>query len=162
MKLDEIRKQIVIWRQRIAGNSEPVSISPHPSEIILQLLDELHRNLPHDLRDLSGELIDEVAAAVSEWPSLDSWDKGCEPPVLKHIEYFLKLLKGTTKSKQPIEGEWSKPMTKAEMMRKLRIDGLKPFNRFATEYGIKQVGGSRQLWTIRLDNMSQNHRQKLL
>ena len=59
-----------------------------------------------------------------------------------------------------LEGEWSNPMTKSDMMIRLHINGYKKFNTFAKVYGLYKVG-NRQLWQIRLDGMDKNTRQKL-
>jgi hypothetical protein len=55
--------------------------------------------------------------------------------------------------------EWSKPMSKTEMMKLLEIDDCKKFNKWADQYGIKKLG--QKTFQIRLDNMDQRSRQKL-
>ena len=55
--------------------------------------------------------------------------------------------------------EWSKPMSKAEMMQALGIDDIKKFNKWAAQYGIKKLG--QKTFQIRLDNMDKRSRQKL-
>lgn len=62
-------------------------------------------------------------------------------------------------SKEISEGEWSNPMTKSEMMKKVGIDGYKKFNTFAKQYGLRPAG-NRQLWQLRLDKMDKNTRRK--
>ena len=55
--------------------------------------------------------------------------------------------------------EWSKPMSKGEMMQALGIDDIKKFNKWAAQYGIKKLG--QKTFQIRLDNMDKRSRQKL-
>ncbi|MHC4541135.1 MAG: hypothetical protein ACYS74_15355 [Planctomycetota bacterium] len=57
-------------------------------------------------------------------------------------------------------GEWSTPMSKAEMMARLDIDSYKTFNAFAKKHGIDEAG-NRQTFTIRLDGMDARTRSKL-
>lgn len=68
--------------------------------------------------------------------------------------------KKSKKHENQIEGEWSHPMTKARMMKALRIEGYRAFNHFANRYGIRQEG-SRQLYQIRLDKMDKSTQAKL-
>jgi hypothetical protein len=56
-------------------------------------------------------------------------------------------------------GEWSKPMSKTEMMVALRIDGRKRFNTFAN--GRLLQAGNRQTWRLRLDRLSENEKKRL-
>lgn len=60
----------------------------------------------------------------------------------------------------PPVGEWSTPMSKAEMMTRLRIDSYKTFNAFAKTQGIEEAG-NRQTFIIRLDKMDAKTRSKL-
>ena len=57
-------------------------------------------------------------------------------------------------------GEWSKPMSKIQMMKALGLDGRRTFNKFAEQVGIRRVG-SRQLWQMRLDTMDPRNRAKI-
>ncbi len=59
------------------------------------------------------------------------------------------------------KGEWSKPMTKKQMMTALHIDTYELFATYCKDHPIQQVGGSRQLWIIRLDTMNEKDRFKL-
>lgn len=65
-----------------------------------------------------------------------------------------------TSAPPPVEGEWSKPASKKELMVAVGINSYKKFNAFAKCYGIKQAG-NRKLWQIRLDSMDQQTRSKL-
>jgi len=67
---------------------------------------------------------------------------------------------GNSKKKyEPLEGEWSNPMTKSALMKKVGIDGYKKFDTFAKRFGLRQAG-NRQLWEIRIDKMARNIRKK--
>lgn len=61
-------------------------------------------------------------------------------------------------SAPPVPGEWSTPMSKAEIMTRLK---MKPtaFNTFAKHHGLKQY--NRQLWQIRLDAMDTSTRRRI-
>lgn len=63
------------------------------------------------------------------------------------------------KAENTLEGEWSNPMTKSALMKKVSIDGYKKFKTFAEMYGLCQAG-NRQLWQIRIDRMDSNTKQK--
>jgi len=71
--------------------------------------------------------------------------------------------KGETKTEpQNIEGEWSKPMSKTDIMRRLGLGlkGYRKLNTFTKEHPIRDVAGNRQLWQIRIDKMPSNLREK--
>lgn len=59
-----------------------------------------------------------------------------------------------------IEGEWSKPMSKSQMMNALGIDSYPKLKTFGKMCKIEQAG-NRQLWRIRLDLMDDTARKKL-
>jgi len=59
-----------------------------------------------------------------------------------------------------ITEEWSKPMSKNEMMTRLGIDSYKTFNAWSKTIGIKEAG-NRQTFIIRLDEMDKKTRSKL-
>jgi hypothetical protein len=61
-------------------------------------------------------------------------------------------------SRIPPQGEWSKPMSKAEIMTRL---GLKPraFGTFCKSHELKMI--SRQQWQIRLDSMDASTRRRI-
>ncbi len=63
--------------------------------------------------------------------------------------------------KKTLEGERSKPMSKSEMMTRVKIDSYKKFNIWANTYDIQKVGENRQLFTIRLDTMDAKTRSKI-
>jgi len=63
------------------------------------------------------------------------------------------------KAENTLEGEWSNPMTKSALMKKVSIDGYKKFKTFAEMYGLCQAG-NRQLWQIRIDRMDSNTKRK--
>jgi len=56
------------------------------------------------------------------------------------------------------DGEWSLPMTKTEMMVRLKLNP-KTFNTFAARHGLKKIG--RQQWQIRLDGMDAATRRRI-
>ena len=71
--------------------------------------------------------------------------------------------KAETKTEpQNIEGEWSKPMSKTDIMRRLGLGlkGYRKLNTFTKEHPIRDVAGNRQLWQIRIDKMPSNLREK--
>jgi len=150
-----LKDQVQAWRNRITGESEPVA--PHPSQQILDLLDQLYHSsdFSRELDARCEKLMGEVEENIPKWPSLEYGDD-YKLPILEHIENFANLLTTT----EP-QGAWSKPMMKAEMMGILRIDSYRKFKAFAKEYGLKQVGGNRQLWQIRIDRMDHTTRSKL-
>lgn len=92
------------------------------------------------------------------------------PPIAKYRQFWQRLRQAETKSEspereagkaEPLEGNWSKPMSKSEMMRKLQIDGYKKFNSYANSIGLKPIEGNRQLFQLRLDTMDKNMRARI-
>jgi hypothetical protein len=67
--------------------------------------------------------------------------------------------KGKKPKPQAQEGEWSKPMSKAKMMRVLRLDSYPTFNAFIKRQGVKKI--NRQTFRIRLDTLDEKSRSKL-
>lgn len=59
-----------------------------------------------------------------------------------------------------VDGEWSKPMSKAKMMAALRIDSIKTFETFAKNQGIQQAG-NRQTWRLRVSGLSDDEKARL-
>jgi hypothetical protein len=57
-------------------------------------------------------------------------------------------------------GEWSKPMSKARMMRALGIDSRASFRAWLKDKEVRPAG-NRQTWSIRLDTLDQRSRGKL-
>jgi hypothetical protein len=57
-------------------------------------------------------------------------------------------------------GEWSKPMSKARMMRALGIDSRASFRAWLKDKEVRPAG-NRQTWSIRLDMLDQRSRGKL-
>ena len=59
------------------------------------------------------------------------------------------------KTTKNIEGEWSKPMSKVDIMKRLGfgLRGYRKLETYAKEHPIRRVGDSRQLWQIRIDKM---------
>lgn len=72
---------------------------------------------------------------------------------------YLSYENSSGKAENTLEGEWSNPMTKSALMKKVGIDGYKKFKTFAEIYGLRQAG-NRQLWQIRIDRMDSNTKQK--
>ncbi len=61
-----------------------------------------------------------------------------------------------------IEGEWSAPMTKAEMARRItgnRKARAREVEAILVSYGIKNLSGNK--WSVRLDGMDSNTRKKI-
>jgi hypothetical protein len=58
-----------------------------------------------------------------------------------------------------LEGEYSRPMSKAQMMLKLDMTSRKVFNSFAKQHKMHKV--NRQLWQICLDTMPEGMAEKL-
>ena len=73
------------------------------------------------------------------------------------IEMHNKL---SSSASSEVEGEWSRPASKKELMTAIGIESYKKFNAFAEMYGIKQAG-NRKLWQIRVDSMDRITRAKL-
>ena len=82
------------------------------------------------------------------------------------MDYYLEMAEETMqstrktqkandkKNSENVKGEWSKPMTKKEMMIRLGFGtSYKKLNSFLAEHEVRQVGGNRQLSQIRLDMM---------
>ena len=67
--------------------------------------------------------------------------------------------KASPNPEQTDDGEWSQPMTKAAMSRRLALK-RDAFETFAGGHGLRQCG-SRQLWQIRLDKMDANTRHRI-
>ncbi len=61
-----------------------------------------------------------------------------------------------------IDGEWSKPMAKVDIMKRLGfgLRGYRKLNTLAKEHPIRKIGGNRQLWIMRIDGMPENLRAK--
>ncbi len=154
--VEELKGQVQEWRLRISRTTNPVG--PHPSRRILYFLDQLYHSpdFPKNLDLRCKELCAEIECVIPKWPSLEYGDD-YKLPVLDHLKNFTDILLKT----QPSDGEWSRPMSQANMMSILRIDSRRKFKAFAREYGIRQVGGSRQLWQIRIDRMDSVARSKL-
>lgn len=57
------------------------------------------------------------------------------------------------------KGDYSKPMSKTDMMKALGIDSLTKFNGFAKQHGIKKI--TRKIWQLRLDDLSSREREKI-
>ncbi len=73
---------------------------------------------------------------------------------------FLDSIEPAAQSPAEIpEGEWSTPMSKAEMARRLGMS-TRVLNTFAQRHAIRTVG-SRQLWQIRLDGIDAASRRRL-
>ena len=60
----------------------------------------------------------------------------------------------------PLEAEWSCPMSKANMMKKLHFNGYRTLDTYAKEHPLRKVAGNRQLWQIRIDRMDSKTRGK--
>jgi len=60
------------------------------------------------------------------------------------------------------DGEWSKPMTKTNIMLRLGfgLKGYRTLNTYAKDHPVRQVANNRQLWQIRIDKMPQNLKAK--
>jgi hypothetical protein len=58
------------------------------------------------------------------------------------------------------EGDWSKPLSKTDIMACLRIDSLRKFNAFAKRQGIQQAG-NRQTWRLRMDGLTESEKHRL-
>jgi len=85
-----------------------------------------------------------------------------------HKNYIAEILytlasgqkkKGTPKP-EAAAGEWSKPMSKARMMRILRIDSYHTLNAFAKRHGIQKI--NRQTFRICLDTLDEETCSKLI
>ena len=94
-------------------------------------------------------------------------DRQAMERVIKNSTAWIReILKKCSQSQQKnlndaiSEQEWSKPMSKSDMMTRLGIDSYKKFNSWSKQYGIKEAG-NRQTFTIRLDNMDKQNRSKL-
>lgn len=83
--------------------------------------------------------------------------------LLSFIEADLKkeglLPSADDRNANRLKGEWSNPMSKAKMMKKLNIDDYRTFDKFAKLHGIKEAG-SRELYQICLDKMDDLTRAK--
>jgi hypothetical protein len=64
-----------------------------------------------------------------------------------------------TSAKPAPAGEYSPPMSKSQMMLRLRMTSRKVFDSFAKKHGLVRV--NRQLWQIRTDTMPQNQADRL-
>ena len=62
---------------------------------------------------------------------------------------------GDNRTDGPLNGEWSLPMSKKDMMSRLNLSS-RAFGTFASEYGLNRI--SRQQWQIRLDRMDSRTR----
>ena len=60
---------------------------------------------------------------------------------------------------QEQNGDYSKPMSKTDMMKALGIDSLTKFNGFAKQHGIKKI--TRKTWQLRLNDLSSREQEKL-
>jgi hypothetical protein len=104
MKTNEITKLIQQWRQWLTEHKGTMAIVPCPSQQqIAEALRDLYYSpkLPHELRSVCKELKDEVKESIPQQSRLCLVDH--EPLVLKHIENFIELLKGTIKPKQELD-----------------------------------------------------------
>lgn len=61
----------------------------------------------------------------------------------------------------PMEGNWLIPTTLADMANRLGNVGTKKLRTMLLPYQLRQHGENRQLWTVRLDDMPTNIREKL-
>ena len=71
--------------------------------------------------------------------------------ILTHIGIYLG-------QKKP-EREWSKPMSKSDMIKALGIDSRKKFNAYTNIVGIKKI--NRKTHQLRVDQLDQTTRKKL-
>lgn len=147
------------------GKSDPKGKSRsgtiHPGDNILTLLGQARYDsqFPRKLDSLCKDLMKEVAAAIpKKWPSMEYGDQD-KLSIIDDVCNFISLLISEPNKQVPPEGEWSKPMSKREMMGKVRIHGYTKFNSWAKQYDIKPAP-NRQIWTIRLDGMDKNTRSK--
>lgn len=90
---------------------------------------------------------------------LGQW-KGFIPDLKRWITEARTEQNDKRKKPQYPEGEISKPMSKSEMMKALRIDSYKKFNAWGKDKALKQTG-NRQTFTIRLDLLDTKSRQRL-
>jgi len=166
---EKLRRRAEEWRAileyKAKPNDKPKSRSKitHPGTHILELLEQAylpHPQSPLKLDDRCNELHGEVKTAIPDFPSAEYGDKD-KLFIIKLVCAFADLLIKEPTKVTPPEGEWSKPMQKADMMRVLRIDSYRQFNAWATQHSIEKVGNNRQLWKICFDKMDKLERSKL-
>lgn len=83
--------------------------------------------------------------------------------VNKAIRLLRNIARNQEKNRQvetTIEGEWSKPMTKSQMMRALGLDSYKKLKTFSKTHPIREAG-SKKSWQIRLDGLNKEQIEKL-
>jgi len=104
-----IKKPLQQWQDRIAGKA---SVSPHPSQKILDLLEQAyhHSEFPRDLDTRCRELIEEVKHSIPKWPSITGHSH--ELTVIQHVENFLKLL--DSGAKELVPNSWMSATEAAE------------------------------------------------
>ena len=164
--LEACRRNAEAWRSRRAGepysNSGPalaayaaawnlaVEVANAVSDGIVKLPLDFERESisPHAARD-------NPAAAIKGWRRLALAAIGAQADEPK-----ADAVQQAVVNNQVLNGEWSKPLTKARMMASLRVDSVKRFNAFATSQGIIQAG-NRQTWRLRLDGLSGEQKRKL-
>ena len=110
---------------------------------------DLEKNPEIILKIIRHFLVKECNVRVSELTML-TW---------REILGFIRCEKIQPTAEQP-DGELSKPMSKSKMMAALKVDSYKTFNAWAKDKALKQAG-NRQTFTIRLDLLDPNSRQKL-
>ena len=71
-----------------------------------------------------------------------------------------KLSREDGQGESVLEGEWSKPMMKADIMKALRIDSYKKLKTFSKTHTIRKAGSNKS-WQIRLDGLNREQAKRL-
>jgi len=167
-RLQEIIAALKNWQK--SGKTDKdfkVAISTLPP--IKELKRILNEN-EADFKDETKDAIDNVKYAVRDglgyYPAL--LKDLSRPEVTADLEGWLRKQAKTgqlseTPSDEKVRdtknGEWSKPLSKSQMMKALGIDSLTKFNGFAKQHGIKKI--TRKIWQLRLNDLSSREREKL-
>ncbi len=100
------------------------------------------------------------------WPNeqdfarLEQWFVTLAAQVAKDVRAGIEPTALNVQSDEPpLEGDWSKPMSKSRMMNALGMDSLDTFNLYAERQGIRSL--NRSTHQIRLDQMDAKTRGKL-
>lgn len=118
---------------------------------------DIQRDLSKEQKDLVRQFIGGVwnlkvlKALLIERCNAQNVDNLTWKDILTHIGTYLGQKKAAR--------EWSKPMSKSDMMTALGIDNRKKFNAYANIVGIKKI--SRKTHQLRVDQLDQITREKL-
>jgi len=189
MTYDDIRKDLAIYTGFLQGLKKDISSGQtrnYPNVLnALIRLDKTMRSLrkilnEEDNKAIRGSYDDiknsikEIRAIVSD--SIDkpaSWIKvtGCLESFIADLNDLSELL-AETSLRQPrseekdaqvltdLERQWSKPMTKAAIMKALGLDSYKTLKTFNKTHPIRNAG-SKKLWQIQLDGLNRKQIEKL-